>query len=311
MRRGLLATLCLCSCALFGGSNGGVLGPSTLDLSRWTITKMNVGAVGDPVALCPGERIQLSIVAELKHKERDKVRTAQTYQGTGPGLGGRGKLGFDSFAMQSQQGSFDAHGWFTPSPDPFVSVDGFTLDVEHTPNPEHAASLVYKPRYDCISVAGRAGTSGSAGSSGAPGGVGKQGKYGGSSDAGGPGGDGASGGAGGSGTAGAAGPTLTAWATVVRTPHHHTWCCSSTTATREAGSCSTRRAIWCSRHRAATVVVGAREARAAQGVAAGPGSPAVSGARVDRAVPGASAGLGVQAGMCSCSSTPAFPNWPR
>lgn len=206
-------------CGLFGGAGGGRSERGTLDLTRWALTKIDVDVVGEPQTLCPGQSVQLSIVAEARHRDRDKVRLVQTYEGNRPGLG-RNKLGFESFALSSGQGRFDAHGWYAPSEDPFVSVDGFTLEVEHQPNPKLATTLNYKPSYDCIRQGGGGGPSGSPGRSGSGGASGERGKYGGSSEDGGAGGAGASGSNGGEGTAGAPGPRLVAWATVVRTPHH-------------------------------------------------------------------------------------------
>ncbi len=202
------------------GASGVLGGHRTIDMTKWRIVSMDVGLVGAPAALCPGERVQLSIVAGLEHVERDKSRTAQTYEGDRPGLGARGKLGFETFTLRSGQGSFDDHGWFTPALDPFASVGGFTLEVVHEPDPTHAAQLNLRPRYDCVQEAGGAGAAGASGSGGAAGGKGRPGADSGSARAGGAGGAGAEGGSGGSGTAGAAGPSLSAWATVVRTPHH-------------------------------------------------------------------------------------------
>jgi len=221
MKRWALVALSLAGCGLFGtGRSGGVAGPKTLDMSRWSITKMDVDLVGSPAALCPGESVQLSIVAELRHRERDKVRTAQTYEGNRPGLAGRGKLGFDAFEIRSGQGRVAEHGWYQPSPDPFVSVDGFTLEVMPTGDAKLLQALNYKPRYDCVTRAGGAGVSGTPGSTGAAGGSGDRGSYGGSSKDGGAGGQGAPGAAGGQGTPGGGGASIVAWATVVRTPHH-------------------------------------------------------------------------------------------
>lgn len=218
MRRALVACIALTSCGVLG--NGSLAQPATLDLSRWTLTKMDVDFVGSPTALCPGDTLQLSIVAELRHRERDKTRTAQTYEGNRPGLGGRGKLGFDAFTVLSSQGVVGEHGWFATNPDPFASLDGFTIEVQHRGAEPLTQTLAYKPRYDCVRQGGGAGVSGSAGMPGAEGGAGDRGSYGGSSSDGGAGGDGAGGGSGSAGTAGGAGPSLVAWATVVQTRHH-------------------------------------------------------------------------------------------
>jgi len=216
---GIVALLSL-GCGLLGAPGGGRPERGTLDLTRWALTRIDVDVVGEPVTLCPGQSVQLSIVAEAKHKDRDKVRLVQTYEGNRPGLGGRNKLGFESFALRSSQGRFDPHGWYAPSEDPFVSVDGFTLEVEHTPNPKLATTLNFKPAYDCVRQGGGGGASGAPGRTGSTGASGERGDYGGSSEDGGAGGAGGSGSNGGEGTAGAAGPRLSAWATVVRTPHH-------------------------------------------------------------------------------------------
>lgn len=223
-RRGVKACLALAllaaGCGLVGSSLGVLSAPATLDLTRWEITRMNVGLVGSPTSLCPGEAVQLSVVAELRHRERDKTRTAATYEGNHPGIGGRGKLGFERFAVRSAHGRIERHGWYTPSADPFASVDGFTLEVQYTDNPEIAQTLHYSPRYDCARRGGAAGGAGSPGRPGADGGAGRRGSYGGSSSDGGAGGDGATGGDGGAGTPGRPGGSMAAWATVVRTPHH-------------------------------------------------------------------------------------------
>ena len=218
MRRALVASLFATSCGFLASAP--LSEPATLDLSRWTMTKMSVDFVGSPVTLCPGEAVQLSIVAELRHRERDKTRTAQTYEGNRAGIGGRGKLGFDAFIVSSAQGQLGPHGWFATNPDPFASLDGFTIEVQHRGAEPLSQTLAYKPRYDCMQHGGGAGMSGTSGRSGSAGGSGDRGSYGGSSRDGGAGGDGAAGGSGGAGTSGATGPTLSAWATVVQTRHH-------------------------------------------------------------------------------------------
>lgn len=219
MRRLGLLAVAAAGCGLFG-LGGPAEAPATLDLTRWRITKIDVDLVGTPSALCPGEPVQLSIVAELRHRKRDRTRTAQTYEGKRAGLAGRNKLGFDAFTVRSEQGAMGRHGWYTPDPDPFNSVEGFLFDVQVRDDPDLAERLGYEPRYDCMTRAGGSGGSGPMGPAGSTGSRGKAGAFGGSSEDGGAGVDGGAGSAGGPGSGGGPGPSLVGWATVVRTRHH-------------------------------------------------------------------------------------------
>lgn len=192
-----------CGLALLPGGGG------TINMDKWTLTSMDVSLAGGVTTICPSQPVQLSIVAQLQHKERDKTRVVETWSGDRPLASSIGKLGFETFEGRSPQGTLDGRGYFTPDLDALNSVDGFELHLVHTPNPKFTWSQVYKPSYDCVSGAGGRGAVGGDGTAGSKGSKGALGRK-----------NGGDGGRGSQGAPGAPGPSLVAHATIVRTPHY-------------------------------------------------------------------------------------------
>lgn len=192
-----------------------------VNMNNWNVDTMKVALRDDKTSLCPGETVQLVVSAKLSHKKKDKHKTVQTPDGNAS-VKNVGTLGFDNFTFSSEQGSFGERGFFTASPDILgTAIDGFAINTVYTPQPDpHTFDNRYIPNYDCITHAGasgpggRSGSSGSMGSSGASGSSGSSEKAGENGGAGGPAGDGTDGGDGGPG------PTIIAYATIVKTPHH-------------------------------------------------------------------------------------------
>ena len=225
-RPALLVSLALLAIApgcstIVNAISGATKKATRVNMDNWNIEAMKVDIRQDGKTLCPGQSVQMVVTAELSHKKRDKKKTVQTPEG-GAKVKNIGSLDFESFEFTSAQGTFGERGFFTASPDVLATaVDGFTIDTKYMPQPEpHSFSNKYAPSYECITGAGAAGPGGSSGMSGSMGSSGDSGSSGSSESA---GGDGGAGGAGGDGTHGGngdAGPTLTAYATLVKTPHH-------------------------------------------------------------------------------------------
>lgn len=131
-------------------------------------------------------------------------------------------MDFDAFAFHSEQGQFDAEGWFTPNSDVLATAGReFQLTTVYRRRPDKFSfDTSYKPDYRCIDHAGSAGASGNPGSAGADGTPGQEGRGGSTDSPGTEGGDGRSGGSGGDGGDGGAGPSLVAYATYVKTPFY-------------------------------------------------------------------------------------------
>lgn len=194
---------------------------TTVNMEKWNVSKVTLQLRGGD-RICPREPIQLGVLADARHVKRDKAKQHETW--TGPADKGSriGKMAFTEFAFTVDGGEVDAEsGWFTPNREVLATVGGFNLTAQYKRQKEvPAATIAVPPTYACITSGGAAGAMGSFGDGGISGGQGDAGASGGSDASGGSGGNGTAGGQGGNGGVGSAGGSITAWATLVRTPHH-------------------------------------------------------------------------------------------
>ncbi len=198
-----------------------LVGRNTLDLEGANIKTMGVDIRKQQKTICPRERVQMAVFADVVLKDESEVKKVETWQG-GAGANENGKLDFVDFAFASSEGSFDAAGWFTPDPD-VVATAGkeFDLKTVYRRQPDKFSfTTTYKPDYNCIHSGGGAGQSGSSGASGSAGSAGDSGATGSSTSGGSRGGDGGQGQNGAPGSQGGVGPDLALYATYVKTPFY-------------------------------------------------------------------------------------------
>ncbi len=194
---------------------------TTVNMDNWNVSRITLGLRGD--GICPRAPVQLALSAAARHVARDKAKTFETWAGDAQAASRIGKLGFDEFTLTVDGGNVDAEsGWFTPNPDVLATASsGFRLEAIYKRQNEVApAKRALPPSYACITGGGVSGPDGPGGATGRPGNAGVAGQSGGSDASGGHGGDGTGGSQGGNGGAGGRGGSITAWATMVRTPHH-------------------------------------------------------------------------------------------
>ncbi|MCA9640573.1 MAG: collagen-like protein [Polyangiaceae bacterium] len=192
-----------------------LVGRNVVDLEQADVRSMSVDIRKTQKTICPRERVQMAVFVEAKLEGEDQVAQFETFKGN---EGRNHKLEFNWFAFHSEQGSFDAEGWFTPNPDlTLTASQEFQLKTVYRKRPDQFSfDTTYKPDYSCISSAGADGQFGSAGVSGNGGNQGESGQS--NSDApGGDGGDGQAGGDAGPGGNGGDGPRVEAYATYVKT----------------------------------------------------------------------------------------------
>lgn len=217
----LLASVPACS-LMVNAISGATKKATRVNMANWNVDTMKVALRDDVTSLCPGQSAQMLVTAKLSHKKKtDKHKTVQTPDANSS-VKNVGSLGFDNFEFSSDQGSFGERGIFTASPDVLATaVDGFAINTVYKPQPDpHTFDNHYVPNYDCIKHAGAAGPTGQGGNIGSIGDSGDGGSSGSSEQAGENGGAGGPGGNGTDGGPGGPGPTLTAYATLVKTPHH-------------------------------------------------------------------------------------------
>ncbi len=215
-----LCLLPLAGCAqIFGAISKSTNKAKAVNMDNWEVLKMKVDLRADDKRICPGQPVQMIAVADLKHKKRDKTKTVSTSEGERQQINA---LEFSLFEFSSEQGTFNEFGVFSPNPNVLATAaSGFKLDTKYLRDPaKFSFNNEYKPSYDCITRAGAFGPGGPSGSSGAMGSSGSSGSGGSSSDPGGSGGAGGPGGPGTDGGAGGPGLQITAYATVVKTPHY-------------------------------------------------------------------------------------------
>lgn len=196
-------------------------GRNTLDLEGANIKSMGVDIRKQQKTICPRERVQMAVFADVVLDGESEVKKVETWQG-GADANRNDKLDFADFAFASSGGSFDDMGWFTPNRD-LVAGAGkeFDLRTVYRRRPDKFTfTTTYKPDYRCITGGGGEGNAGVNGSSGTAGSTGESGGSGSSTSGGTRGGDGGQGGNGAPGSEGGAGPDLVAYATYVKTPFY-------------------------------------------------------------------------------------------
>jgi hypothetical protein len=147
-----------------------LVGRDTVDLEKADIRSMGVDIRKEQKTICPRERVQLAVFAEVVLDGDAQVRSVETWQGTG---GDRnGKLDFDEFAFHTDDGTIDAAtGWFSPKPDLLATVGreiAIRTVFKRRPD-KFSFTTTYKPDYDCIKATGRDAAPGRAGAPGANG----------------------------------------------------------------------------------------------------------------------------------------------
>lgn len=196
-------------------------GRNTVDLEGADVRSMGVDLRKEEKTICPRERVQMAVFAEVVLKGESQVSKLETWAGTGQ-ENRNGKLDFSDFAFHSDAGTFDENGWFSPTSD-LTKTAGreIQIDTVYRRRPDKFTFKTgYKPDYRCIHSGGASGEAGPAGEAGAAGQTGESGSSGSSTSAGSAGRDGGAGGQGAPGGTGRAGPKLTAFATLVKTPFY-------------------------------------------------------------------------------------------
>ncbi|MCC6898413.1 MAG: hypothetical protein IT377_05530 [Polyangiaceae bacterium] len=193
-------------------------GANTVDLEGADVKSMAVDLRKAEKTICPRERVQMAVFAEVVLAGKTQVEKLETWSG-GAETNRNGKLDFADFAFHSEYGRFDQSGWFSPNEDLLATAGHeLTLRTVYRRRPDKFSfTTSYKPDYRCIREAGAEAASGPPGSAGGPGSSGESGSSGSSTTAGAPGRDGAAGSPGGSGAQGQGGPTLVAHVTFVKT----------------------------------------------------------------------------------------------
>ncbi|MBK6922663.1 MAG: hypothetical protein IPH07_35060 [Deltaproteobacteria bacterium] len=191
-------------------------------LDHWEVSKITLG-LRDAKGICARGGVQLAVYADAQHKRRKgKHKRLETWSLADEGKHA-GKLDFEEFGFTAEGGEVDLEtGAFVPGSDMLANeLSGFTITASYPRERKVAPStLRFEPSYDCITHAGSFGEFGSSGRGGATGSMGKSGDGGGDSAPGADGAIGDDGGDGGNGGDGADGPRITAYATLVKTPHH-------------------------------------------------------------------------------------------
>jgi hypothetical protein len=198
-------------------------GTATVDISRATVRRMTVGLRKDMQAqtICPREQTQLVVAMTVVPEGGSTEKTYETYAGRGA-VNKNDHLEFTPFAFESEQGKFDAEGWFAPIQSVAATAGKeFVVRATYTLNPTvYSYTYKWKPDYACITATGSAGEAGFAGGPGGQGAPGRPGDGGGVMSSGGDGQDGAKGITGGDGSSGGLGPKILAEATYVKTPFY-------------------------------------------------------------------------------------------
>ena len=193
-RTWLLLPVVLAGCGVLRS----LAGRNTVDLEGADVRAMSVDIRKQDKTICPRERVQMAIFADVVLAGDKQPKKLETWYGPGSR---NGKMDFDAFAFHSEQGQFDAEGWFTPNSDVLATAGReFQLTTVYRRRPDKFSfDTSYKPDYRCIDHAGSAGASGNPGSAGADGTPGQEGRGGSTDSPGTEGGDGRSGGSGGDG----------------------------------------------------------------------------------------------------------------
>ncbi len=218
-----LASIVLASSVLGGcGFLKSLVGKNSVDLSEAQMQKMSASLrKADTATICPREKVQLIVSADVILKGDKQAKHLETYEG-GANANKNDKMEFSDFMFTSNNGQFDQFGFLTPNHDLLASTDKeFEVVTAFKREPQKfVVTNKYKPSYDCIKNAGTGGKDGDDGAAGQKGEDGQAGQSGGVDNVGGNGSAGGPGNGGGSGGDGAAGPNVVAYATLVKTPFY-------------------------------------------------------------------------------------------
>jgi hypothetical protein len=217
-----LTSIVLASSVLGGcGFLKSLVGKNSVDLSEAQMQKMDVGLRKQDPTICPREKIQMVVSADVLLKGDKQAKHLETYTG-GAEANKNDKMEFSDFTFASNLGQIDKYGFLTPNQDVLASTDKqFEIVTAFKREPtKFAVTKQYKPSYECIKNAGTGGKPGDDGQDGSSGGAGQAGAYGGTDSVGGRGASGGPGNPGASGTDGGNGPNVVAFATIVKTPFY-------------------------------------------------------------------------------------------
>jgi hypothetical protein len=191
------------------------MGTNSVSLDGANIESVGVDIRKKQKTICPRQRVQMAVFMKAKLKGENKFTDLETWQGK-TDANKNGKLEFNEFAFHSEQGTFDDHGWFSPSTNLLTTVSTeFQLKTVYKRRPDKfSLDTTYKPDYECIKGGGQSGRPGTSGSYGAPGQSGQSGSNGSQGT------DGNSGGSGGEGGDGGDGPQIQAYLSYVKTPFY-------------------------------------------------------------------------------------------
>lgn len=218
IRGGLTGLILFASAGIGCGVLRTLAGANTVDLEGADVKSMSVDIRKGDKTICPRERVQMAVFADVVLAGKAQVEKLETWTG-GAGANRNGKLDFADFAFHSEHGRFDASGWFIPKADvQATAAQEFSIRSVYRRRPDKFSfTTTYKPDYRCIREVGREGPAGPMGRPGDGGRSGESGSSGSSSSAGGAGRDGTPGSPGGSGAQGGNGPDLVVRATFVKT----------------------------------------------------------------------------------------------
>ncbi len=215
----LVSTLALSAGSLAGCHAWNRLwGKDTVDLAKADIQSMSVDIRKERKTICPREQIQMAVFVDAVLEGEKEKKSYETFTGHKE-ANKNDKLEFVDFAFHSDQGEFDADGWFAPNASLLATVDKeFAIKTVYKKRPDKFSfDTKYKPDYQCIVGGGKGGALGDGGAGGSQGDSGKDGQLGSDSQGGGDGSGGGQGGQGADGGNGGNGPHVVAYATYVKT----------------------------------------------------------------------------------------------
>ena len=121
----------------------------------------------------------MAVFAKVTLEGDKQAKDIETWQGK-EGANKNDKMEFTDFAFQSDQGSFNQDGWFTPNPNVLATASKeLQIKSVFRQRPDKFSfTTTYKPDYTCIKQAGKSGGSGQEGHSGESGQSGQTGSQG-------------------------------------------------------------------------------------------------------------------------------------
>ena len=149
-----------------------LVGKNSVDLSEAQMQKMDVGLRKQDPTICPREKIQMVVMADVLLKGDKQAKKLETFTG-GAEANKNDKMEFRDFTFASNLGQFDQYGFLTPNQDVLASTDKeFEVVTAYKREPtKFNVTHKYKPSYDCIKNAGTGGTPGTDGQDGSSGGA--------------------------------------------------------------------------------------------------------------------------------------------